>query len=232
MSRPEVDLVGRVFGRLTVLEKFGKAPGRARSTILWRCRCDCGELWVLGASSLRNGTTSCGCARPGRDLAVATERFWAKVDRSGGPDACWPWLGSRSPSGYGQASLVGKGTSAHRVAWELARGPLPKWSGHKAGLCVLHRCDMRDCVNPAHLFLGTAADNSADKVAKGRQRGVTKVVARQLPRPGKLVKLCEFTAALVASSELPRKEIASLFGISPGLVSHVRSGRRWPSATT
>ena len=85
------------------------------------------------------------------------ERFWSKVDRSG---KCWLWTASRNSSGYGKFD----GEGAHRVAWRLAYGVIPY------GACVLHRCDMPRCVNPAHLWLGTQADNVADMVAKGRQR--------------------------------------------------------------
>ena len=93
------------------------------------------------------------------------ERFWNKIDRRE-PNECWPWIGGIS-RGYGHWSFWESGkcrsTTSHRKAWELANGPIP------AGLFVLHRCDNPPCCNPAHLWLGTHADNMADKVAKGRQ---------------------------------------------------------------
>lgn len=106
-------------------------------------------------------------------LAQATpyaERFWAKVDRTGGPDACWPWLATPNPSGYGVAyagkSPTGQNRTrlAHRVAWELAKGSDPGTA------FVLHRCDNPPCCNPAHLFLGDAEANARDMAAKGRWR--------------------------------------------------------------
>ena len=91
------------------------------------------------------------------------ERFWAKVDRSGGPDACWPWTAGRYRAGYGHFRINGKMERAHRVAWVLLRGPIPE------GQDVLHTCDSPPCCNAErHHFLGTDLDNAADRVAKGR----------------------------------------------------------------
>lgn len=94
-------------------------------------------------------------------------RFWSKacvLDES----ECWEWQGSRNWQGYGWAQPSGKNRGAHRVAWLLTHGSIPD------GLWVLHHCDNPPCVNPSHLFLGTATDNERDKVRKGRhhrQRG-------------------------------------------------------------
>lgn len=87
-------------------------------------------------------------------------RFWSKVDRSGG---CWNWMASLDGNGYGQ--IIGASSRpvrAHRVAWELTNGLIP------TGLHCLHRCDNARCVRPSHLFLGTHKDNMTDKEIKGR----------------------------------------------------------------
>lgn len=99
------------------------------------------------------------------------ERFWAKVNKNGPPPigknclgCCWLWTASirAKNAPYGCFSIRGKTVNAHRVSWWIAFGD-PK------ALDVLHHCDNMLCVNPEHLFLGTDADNTKDKCAKGRQ---------------------------------------------------------------
>ena len=90
------------------------------------------------------------------------KRFWRKVEKT---DYCWIWRGSKRSQGYGIISVNGKPTGAHRVAYELLVGPIPK--GHIVRHYV---CDNPCCVNPAHLKTGTRADNVRDRVLKGRGR--------------------------------------------------------------
>ena len=99
--------------------------------------------------------------RPQYTAKVAA-RFWSKVDRSHGPDACWNWTTSVFSSGYGQFKVIDRNLRSNRVAWELTHGPIPD------GMSVLHRCDNRRCVNPAHLWLGTHKDNMRDMTEKER----------------------------------------------------------------
>ncbi len=95
-------------------------------------------------------------------------RFWSKVD-STYPKDCWLWMAARYRFGYGYLGLGSRKdgsrrkVSAHRIAYELAIGPIPN------GLCVLHHCDNPPCCNPAHLFLGTKKDNACDRNRKERQ---------------------------------------------------------------
>jgi hypothetical protein len=111
--------------------------------------------------------------RPSRRVPFI-DRFLAKYvpePNSG----CWLWTAHCDRQGYGTLTAMPEESAkgkrwpfmAHRISFEQFRGPIPE------GMCVLHKCDVPSCVNPDHLFLGSNADNMADKVAKGRQaRGI------------------------------------------------------------
>ncbi len=100
------------------------------------------------------------------------ERFWIKVDKSGGPESCWPWVAAFDSNGYGKFFIGKKDgktalAKANRVAWELVHGPIP------TGLCSLHHCDNPACCNsenPNHLYVGTRCDNQQEMVRKNRHR--------------------------------------------------------------
>src|SRR5262245_38056366 len=97
-------------------------------------------------------------------------RFWAKVDRSGGPDACWPWTGGRKRAGDGNF-IVRRETpgaqgrmvfvNAHKFAYLIVNGPIAD------GQLVRHTCDNPPCCNPRHLILGSDADNTRDAIERG-----------------------------------------------------------------
>jgi len=144
------------------------------------------------------------------------EKFWgyaAPADEAG----CMNWTAGRSTKGYGRFRIDGRYRIASRVAWELARGPVPK------GLCVCHHCDNPPCVNPAHLFLATSAENTADKVAKGRQM------------KGESVPWAVLSASDVLSAREFRTrgesyaEIADRFGVSVGCIHSALTGANWKS---
>src|SRR3990167_9749175 len=137
-----------------------------------------------------------------RKIKPLSERIAAKsvFDPETG---CLQWIGGKTSFGHGITSQGGKNNRirlmAHRAAWELQHGTIP------AGMCVLHRCDNPSCVNTAHLFLGTKADNSADMTRKGRQK-----YGEALPQT-RLTKAQ--VDAIRKCSAISQREIASLCGV-------------------
>ena len=143
--------------------------------------------------------------------------FWERVGVGADLD-CWPWLRGRDADGYGgvYSPIERRQVKAHRVAWELARGPIPD------GLGVLHRCDNPPCCNPAHLFVGTQADNMRDAAAKGRMRGW--VYAR---RNRTLTEASVREIRRRAADGERGVSLAAEYGVSPQLISAVVLRHRW-----
>jgi len=105
----------------------------------------------------------------------SSKGFWHYVDRKS-DDECWLWTGTTGAHfGYGLSYMFGKKRRAHRISYELHFGPIP------AGMIVRHKCDVPACVNPAHLQLGTQAENRADCVARGRHAKGDNTFARKHP---------------------------------------------------
>lgn len=153
------------------LEVVIKAPVR-QSSAMHVCRV-CGKDFSVQANQVRHGAgvyCSLVCMRV---FERDPQRFWEHVDKNGPPPAhypelgpCWLWVGNRAgkkgEEKYGILGFRGQRMLAHRASWLLTYGQIP------TNLKVLHRCDIRHCVNPAHLFIGTLKDNSRDCQNKGR----------------------------------------------------------------
>lgn len=131
---------------------------------------------------------------------------------------CWLWLGTTARGGYGRITLGRRSANAHRASWLAYHGAIPP------SLHVLHRCDVRSCVNPDHLFLGTNRDNIADKVAKGRQ-------ARNAGELHPSSRLRSGDVRAIYSDERPLRAIAHAFEVSKQTVSDIRAGRSWAHVT-
>lgn len=189
------DLTGVSFGRLTVV---ARAENDKFGSVYWRCRCDCGELVVRRANTLRDGKFfTCG---------KSSCRFWEKVHVPSG-EGCWEWLGAVKDTGYGVLRIPGqrKNALAHVFSWELHKGDAK-------GLWVLHRCDNRRCVRPDHLFLGTHADNMKDMAEKGR----SKSPRPQLAKDERVSLLAELSEGQLTYGMLSEK-----YGVSTRTITRI-----------
>jgi hypothetical protein len=150
--------------------------------------------------------------------------IWSHIAPMMDDRGCWEWMGAIGSDGYGKLSRRFQGRKntlrAHRAVWEMHHGPIP--DRH----LVCHRCDNLTCVNPAHLFLGLPADNTADMMAKGR--GLwrvgddcpwARIQERDVPEIERLSR-----------SGVPQREIAARFGVGQPHISRIINGRRRMSA--
>lgn len=134
---------------------------------------------------------------------------------------CWEWSGNRDRHGYGTVTYGGRPQLAHRASWEVHHGEI------SPGLFVCHRCDNRACVNPAHLFLGTAKENSADMHSKGRAANN----AGEAHGGSKLTDadvICIYQR--IQAGEVQRN-IARDYGVSPMTISNIGLRKRWRHLT-
>lgn len=142
--------------------------------------------------------------------------FESKVEPIPEGDGCWEWVGFIRPNGYGQ---FGRKEKAHRASFRLNNGQIPD------GMCVLHRCDNRSCVNPKHLFLGTQTENIHDmnRKGRGRQGGPSGERAYQS-------KLTDDAIAEIRSTPKWRGSgiwLAKKFDVTPQAICYARNGKSW-----
>jgi hypothetical protein len=135
-------------------------------------------------------------------------RFWQYVEMG---DGCWTWKGAKHRDGYGRFNTKDGMVIAHRFAYSLVKGPIT------ADLDVLHRCDNRECVNPAHLWLGTHQENMRDCYFKGRNRTCSLTAEQVL----------EVRAAMKNWRRGMGKYFADKFGVTQGVIGDIRLGRSY-----
>ena len=123
-------------------------------------KCGCGLEFPNTGRLANHAVRSPSCTPEGR--------FWVKVDKSGGADACWPYTGSITSHGYGCVAWKGRVLGAHKIAYMITKGPV------EAGMQIMHSCDNPPCCNPAHLSVGSRQDNADDRMRKGRSSGYKK----------------------------------------------------------
>lgn len=135
---------------------------------------------------------------------------------------CWEWTASLNTNGYGQFRINGTTEQAHRAAWMIFRGPIPKDQSAYGTVNVLHRCDNPLCVNPEHLFLGDQSDNATDAVSKGRW-GKRGMIGEEHGR----ARLTEPQVRLIRASSDSAETLAIKLNVSKSTILHVRKRRSW-----
>jgi len=140
------------------------------------------------------------------------KRFWSKVHKT---DGCWLWNGTINRGGYGISYIARKPFYAHRISAEIAKIKA------KDGELICHRCDVRNCVNPAHLFAGSYSDNNLDCRKKGRAS------CGEDHSSAKLTKQAVIAIRREAASGDTRRKIAIRHGVSAGLINGIVNGIRW-----
>lgn len=151
-----------------------------------------------------------------RPSTPTVERLRAKT-RVGRADECWIYEGATTRSGHGMIYEGGTMRGAHCVAWEATNGSVPD------GLVVRHTCDVPACVNPAHLVLGTVADNNRDRDVRGRHT----------PLPGvkngtaKLDEASVREIRRLCGDGVPQSQIARTFGVHQGTISLINRRKIW-----
>lgn len=131
---------------------------------------------------------------------------------------CWIWISSiHPPTGYGMIRWgENKNARAHRISWEINKGPIP------VGLYVCHRCDNRICVNPDHLFVGTAKDNADDCISKGRNsRG--RMIYTAVLFPEQVLEIRRRYSAKLNS----QRELAREYGVTRGNIKMILRRITW-----
>lgn len=224
--------VGMRFGKLTLVRRYFC---RERKIKFGCVVCDCGNEKEMRMSSIRKAK-SCGCltkilwqewnkrnpihvcSQCGRFMSSVKshncledlyQRFIKRVNKTEG---CWTWTGSKFPNGYGSFCISRERPNylAHRYSYEIHNGEIPR------GLCVLHRCDVRECVNPKHLWIGTHKENSMDMVAKGRANGGLRKLNKD-----DVIKIRSL------SKHKTNLEIADSFRVSPSNIGMIIRNKTW-----
>lgn len=146
------------------------------------------------------------------------QRFWTKVIKAG-PDECWLWTAYRSAHGHGQFRVTKKPSRvehAHRYAYILSMGPIPE------GMVIRHKCDNPPCVNPAHLEVGTHADNVADRVERGRS-----AIGSANGRAKLSEKTAEGIRLRYAMGGNTKAQLSREYGVSQRTIADVINGKKW-----
>lgn len=158
-----------------------------------------------------------------RESLTPGERFWNRVDKTPGhgPNGdCWLWTGAVDTPGYGAVGWYGKKRNTHRVAYELANGPIDR------NMDICHRCDVRLCCRPTHLFAASRLENVHDSIRKGRHTKGENCGSAKMSEP--LVKLLILVHERL---QMGSTEISRVTGINRHTIESVLNGKNWKHLT-
>jgi HNH endonuclease len=142
------------------------------------------------------------------------KRFTSKIERGDNKDDCWIWIGTVGASGYGHININGSQIGAHRVSYVLHKSPIPP------DMLVCHTCDIRRCVNPEHLFLGSVLENNRDAANKGKFTG---------EKNGRATLTLEKASQILTlrKSGLTAKQVGEIFGATVDQVYKIWRRKTW-----
>ena len=222
MGKPALDLKGKKFGRLTAIKRVDKPKGTTQTAAYWLFECECGETRIRKGSEVARVGGSCGCLKSEVNSeamkkmqidkhGTIQDRFFNRFKKD--PSGCWIWSSHSDKDGYGLLPGNNGSTRAHRLSYEIHVGAIG------CGLVVCHTCDNPSCVNPDHLFVGTAKDNCDDMISKNRDRIIGS-------RNNK-AKLTEENINAIRESKDSLSETADYYGVSISTIKRIKSGESW-----
>jgi hypothetical protein len=212
---------------LVTVKKIQGSKKKPFQSAKWLCKCDCGNTKITLETSLyKQYVKSCGC-RDFRNKKIHGESNYIdlckkKIINSIKTDAnnCWIWQKSKHRQGYGNLGIGKKHILAHRLSWEVFKGPIP------SGIKVCHHCDIPSCVNPDHLFLGTQKENVKDAIEKGKFKDRRSALGEKAGSS----KLKEFQVAQIRkqyAEGTSRKELEKKFKVGSTCIQKIITGKTW-----
>ena len=177
---------------------FSAIPGNVRKGYGRYCSRSCSAKAASASTSLKRGLR-------------ADELILSRADQSAGPDACWPWTGTKNADGYGIIRRQGRRHAASRMVYQVVCGDIPD------GAVICHHCDNPACCNPKHLYAGSVAENSWDR--EFRNRGAALANGLTLEQAAEVIRLVD------SGAHVP--DVSRHFGLPLVLVYQIRLGRKW-----